>query len=272
MVLKKFLSFIVFVFISGCASIQPVEYAGFSGSININVSKDIVSTWTETPAGDSHIPDSQVFVAKQGGGASAFGGLLGVAVARSGAKSRASEAKNQLAQYFDDDVKSLVSAGSSKRNLEVSFTDDEENYRFKLLPSAKFSLDKKKNSLLEFRLTTRYNNGSGKPQTKDYYYVTNPTYPMEGENGWFGEEGHFEKNKKESLKLLVNAFLDDISGNVKSVNSTDVKEVQWQPKLAKKPNNALLLKEYDQHVVIVPKFHGNVFVNSLIIVRKSELK
>ena len=269
---KKIFLIVSFLFLAGCATIKPIEYPAFDSGVSVHVSKKTISTFTETPAGDSLIPNSQVFVAKQGRGASAFGGLIGVAIDRSGAKKRSSDTKEKMAIYFDDDVKSSLSKSSYYKTLDLIFVDADSSADFTLLPSIRFALNKQKSSSLEFRLTTRYH-GEGKPKTKNYfYYISNTERPLSGDDGWFGNAEEFQSVKEKGLHLLVETFLNDIAGGLPTSVTDSRKIVQWKSKWSKKAADAVFLKDFGEQVVLATIFKGEPNFTNYFIVDKADIK
>ena len=265
---KNLFALTLVLLLSACASAPSFKFPVPEATVALHYSKDTVSTWTETAAGDSFLPDSQVAVAKSGMGASAFGGLIGVAIDRSGAKSRAADTKDEMTQYFDQILRSNINAKTISAKFLVSEVADESQADFTLLPWVRFETNKQGVSLLDVRLTARYLGGS-KPQTKNYFYISSANnLPLKAEQGatWFGRKGVFESTKETGFANLAQVFLDDLQGTLPSPDSSTLTEISWVLPWA---NNAimsgLLLTRYDAATAVAPKFGNRVFPNTIFL-------
>src|SRR5437764_1356175 len=91
-----------------CAT-KSVVYPEFKGAPTVSVSKDTVSTMTETAAEDHLIPGSQVFVAGKGGAGKYFA-LLGVAIDKARNEASVSGAEEALRMTFDRQLSEALRA------------------------------------------------------------------------------------------------------------------------------------------------------------------
>ncbi len=261
---------LAYLLLSGCATTtQSIIYPPFTNEIRVHVSKDIVSTWTETPANDAVIPESQVFVAKKSSASSMLGGALGVAVRRSKAKSETSGALNELSLYFDKIVADKLSAIRGTPSITVKESD--ENVNFLLLPSVRFEVNKQKLSSLYVRLTSRYLTDTEKPQTKNYYYLVSDEYNVEGDQGWFGVDNPFEETTELAFEMLTRAFYSDITG--KLINSGTAQK-QAKAKLfswSKKAQDVVIHKTYDKYSAVSFISRGVPFTKDVFLIQSSKL-
>jgi len=269
-ILKAYIALGLLAILSGCATTpQIITYPVFHESIDIHVSKETVSTWTETPANDALMPDSQVFVAKKSGGFSLLGGAFGIAIQRSGAESQAADASNGLSLYFDELVKNKLSA--MELNPKVNLVDIEESTSFKLLPSVRFEIDKKGQALLSVRLTSRYLIPDEKLVTKDYLLLVDESRPLEGNQGWFGTSKRFEKTVHLAFETLVQTFYEDVTRRLPAANDPTLKRATVQFEGYKNPLEAVVLNEGTKYTAIATLYRANPIRNAITIVPNSKL-
>ncbi|NKB75983.1 MAG: hypothetical protein GKR96_02805 [Gammaproteobacteria bacterium] len=226
--LSRLLASLAFlILLSGCVSTpQPNIYPDYDDGTRISVSNETVSRWTETPAGDSPLSNSQVFIdsgsdmAKEAALAGLVGGLApaGSYIVVETSSGQSPSNVSDLGAQFDEQVKALL---KQKLNRSYQLMDVEAGQQpdIVLRPSARFSVRSgTQNYGLSMRLTSRYkDNESEKSSTKDYYFAFPEILPLHGENSWVSDGASlFHEKVKEGLAALVEILIDDLSGKYKA--------------------------------------------------------
>lgn len=282
--MKLILSIItISLLISGCAGPPIVPYPDFENSVKLLVSKDIISTWTETAASDQHIQESQVFIAHPESGLGLLGGIVGALIEEANkSKSDIGDldsdfSLSNLQLYFDTDVMNIISDISDNQQdnnyPEIILVDDVEDSNFKLLPSIKLIPSKKNTVSIEFRLTTRYYGSAKKPLSKHYSFLPLEAYSLDGDDGWFGSKKIFDELSEQAFKRLTVLFLDDVIGDLSPKDNLNLKLAKFPTTgLYKTEQSVAVLKSDEPYSTIVSlDREGRPFLGSYAIVSNSIL-
>src|SRR5258708_1954994 len=244
----------IFAFgIAGCAT-KSVVYPEFKQPPTISVSKETVSTATETPAEDYLIPDSQVFIAGKGGAARYFS-LLGVAIDKSRNESAISGSadafrvnfKEQLAQALK-----VVSAKSSPWGQAPALV--ETGGDILMLPAARLVMrDDESKADLSFRVTVRFKDVAGDEGRKNYWYPYG-VRPLAGNGGWADQNPALFKTAGNQARMrLAQVIVEDASGAYrKTVEPGNQRTIRWKALTNERAVSGVLLKEQTEYLVVIP--------------------
>jgi hypothetical protein len=238
-----------------CAT-RSTLYPEFKQPPTVSVSKDTVSTMTETAAEDYLIPGSQVFVAGKGG-ASRYFALVGVAIDKSRNESAVSGAEEALRLTFDAQLSQAIQRATEDRargSRPVTLTASGGDIT--LLPAARLVLRDDDRGELAFRVTARFKDlASGNEGRKNYWYSYGAR-PLAGENGWAANQASsFKQASDEAMARLANIILDDLYGAYRQgMDPGQQKIVRWKPLKGEQVITGVLLKEEPDLLVIMPMF------------------
>lgn len=238
----------------GCAT-KSVVYPELKGPPTVSVSKDTVSTMTETPAEDHLIPGSQVFVAGKGGAAKYFS-LLGVAIDKARNEASVSGTEDALRMTFDrqlsDGLKNAASDTRASRPITLIDTGGD----ILMLPAARLVIRDDSKADLSFRVTVRFKDtASGNDGRKNYWYSYG-SRPLAGQDGWTANQGAlFKQASDEAMTRLAAIILDDLYGGYRqSLEPGQQRLVRWKPISGDQVVTAVLLREERDYLVVVPMF------------------
>ena len=206
-----------------------------SEPISLFSSSDTVSSWTETPAEDHLIPNSQIYVSggegKAGNAGGLFGGatgaVIGVQIDRASNAAKISRIENELRITFSktlsEALRTQIAARSKPASYEV--VDESNKAQLVLLPSARLVVSEDGTAALAFRLTVRiYDRQNGKESKKNFFYATKEKLTLEGAGSW--SENHSKAildTASIALTKLSTALLDDIDGISTTVDPNSTK-------------------------------------------------
>jgi hypothetical protein len=217
--------------------------------VTMYVSSGTVSTWTETTAEDYLVPESQVFIAGRGLGASNYLGLLGVLIDRSHNASSTSVVEAALRQNFAQMLSGILksrNAASSQadRYVQVQLQDTAQ---LTLIPSAKLSVADDGLAMLSFRLTVRADGDK-----KEFFYIVSERRPVLGPNSWSDQSSKVLVDVASvALTRLTDVLFDDMTGAfASSIASGQKTFVAFRSNDKKFPYyGSQVLKEYPDYVV-----------------------
>ena len=253
---------IVLVLLAACTTTAP-PILPKADRVSMHVASGTISTLTEAAAEDFLIPESQVFVSGRGFSL-LLPGLVGAAIStqvnRSRNQSAVAAAEDSLRLSFVDELKTalrsrIASLASTNRYF---VTESLENSQIVLLPSAKLTVADDDLADLSFRMTTRFTDAITRADTrKEYFYIHGERRSVGGLNGWSNDDAKpLKQVAARAMVQLSAALIDDIDGSLsRAFESADQRVLTYQfggPN--GKPLQALLLKEYLDHVVVAPKF------------------
>lgn len=239
---------------------------------NIFVSPDTVSLWTEVPAKDYLIPNSQMFVSGHESDWVKYFGLLGVMVNQSQNATATSSVEDALRLKFDRELARELNARIAARVSSPSkfqVTDNADAAQVKLLPSARLVVIKDDGRVhLTFRLSARYSDEATEVK-KEYYFSAGFPKPMVGLGGWVEDNGsELRKAADRALPAMAEVLLDDLSGAFASAYAPEsrrfIRISGTDPKST--ISRAVLAKEYPDYLAIVPTYKDKVWQSFISIV------
>jgi len=236
------------------------------------VSGDTVSTFTEIPAGDHLIPDSQVFVGGRGG-ASRWFSLLGVAIDTARNESAVGDAAGAVKIKFDSSVATALHS-LEERNVvpEVKLTVAADPYDVKVLPSARLNVHEDEQADLVMRLTVRTKDASASEVTKNYYYAVSGARPLAGSESWTENNAKaFRESAQTGVERLVEAFAYDAAGRFAEA-ADKARKIKVTFLRTGRVIESLLLGETGQTIIAMPIFRDRPMKTVVQVFDKATVK
>src|SRR5258706_2586033 len=252
----------LFIILCGCATRSTV-YPEFKQPPTISVSKDTVSTMTETAAEDHLIPGSQGFVAGKGGAARYFG-LVGMAIDKSRNESAVTSTQDALRLSFDEELSQALKRGARPVTVSPSGGD------VLLLPAARLVMRDDERSELSFRVTARFNGDEGR---KNYLYLYG-VRPLAGEDGWTANQGRsFKQASGEAMDRLANIIVDDLyCAYRQSTDPAGQRIVRWKLLTVQQIASGVLLKDEPDFLVVMPVFRDKPMTGIVGVLPKALIR
>ena len=240
----------VLLLLSGCATKSTV-YPEFKQPPTISVSRETVSTLTETPAEDYLIPDSQVFVAGKGGAGRYFG-LLGVAIDKSRNESNVSVNARAFQVTFKDQLSQALARVGEKSKQPISIM--ELGGDVLLLPSARLVIRDEATADLTFRVTARFKDGSSGSEGRKNYWHPYGVRPVAGDGGWAADNSAlFKEGAERAMGKLAEVILEDLAGSYRaSTDPAHQRIIRWKALRSEQLVTSVLLKEEPDYFIVMP--------------------
>ena len=210
------------IILSGCATQNIVKYPEYKSVATISASTGTVSTVTETQPEDYLIPDSQVFVSGRGSDGTvgsmfgAVGVLISTSIDRSRNKSAVGEAASSLRLKFDSELMAALKQNLSREPYASKYQalPSDTTSDIKLLPSARFVVQKDSKSGLFFQLVARFKDPvRGVEGRKTYSYSIGEFRGFSGGDGWTDNNSAlFKEAANRAFERLSLDFLQDLAG------------------------------------------------------------
>jgi hypothetical protein len=262
-------SFILVSLLIAAGSAKAQIYPKFD-SPKLFVSPETVSLWTEVPAKDYWISNSQVFVSGNESDWVKYFGMLGVMLNQSQNASTVSSIEDGLRVKFDRELARALNAKiASRASAATKFhvVDNAEVAQVKLLPSARLTVFKDNNAYLTFRLSVRYKDEANRSEGKKEYYSTVSAKTLGGPRSWSEANGReLNKAAAEMLPIMAEVLLDDLSGAFASAYAPDSRQfIRFSGIGGGNAVQAVLAKEYPGHYVIVPMYKDKIIQSHINI-------
>lgn len=240
----------------GCANPQFYKYPDYKSTVKLGVSEETISTFTETPAEDYLIPNSQVFVSGKGKAVSsnlfAVGGVVGalaaVAIDHSLNASEVDNVESNLQIKFDAELTDILKSTAFRQShiLRYEVVQTNETPDITLLPSARFVAQPDSHVGLTFRVTARArSHASGKDGDKNYYYTPIEHHAIAGEGGWADNRAAlFKQTASKALSRIAQTIIEDVSGTFNAKLLPERRHI-----VVSGDNKSILLAEYPEYSI-----------------------
>jgi hypothetical protein len=270
---------------AGCAPTQtkPEPYPRYDGGPRVFVSGGNLSTWTETPAQDYLIPNSQVFVAARSSASSTgalvlgpVGAIIGSQMDRSRSAELLGDRGEALAIKFDgivrDELAKRMTSGAPGSLLR--FADRSEDADIQLLPFARLTEGVLPNtSGASLVLIARYRDAqSSEPRGRRYNYSLGDTRPFGGNDGWTANNGTALRTAADAgFRRLVDLYSRDLAGEFDAVIAAEKPPmVAWRPRAdPSRLVRGVLLADRPDHIVVAFQFRDLILWAMPTIIDKS---
>ena len=241
--------------IGGCATLTYSPFPKSEKPITIAVSGSTVSTFSEVPANDYLIPESQVFYRYF----ALFGRppitiLLGInrVISRSQLGTELPALAIKFSPTIEQHVSSVLSDQTEPRRFVL--TNESENPDLVILPYATLTDSGNGIAGLVLEIAVRVREARNRPlQTRWYFYESAERRPLAGTGeGWSDREAHnLKQAAHQGLTRLVDAVLRDLSGRYPStLPPADAKFVNWQLVSFGDDVSAAILEDYSDFLVV----------------------
>ncbi len=206
-----------------------------SDPITIFSSPATVSGWTEIPAGDHLIPNSQIYIGGgSGSGGSAggiFGGavgaIVGVQIDRSINAEKISRIEENLRVNFSQTLNEALRTQIAARSKPAAYavTIESNSAALALLPSARLTVSDDGMATLGFRLAVRiYDRQTGRESSKNFLYGIGKKLALDGPGGWSDDHSRaILESASVAFAKLSAALLDDIEGIATTIDPKGAK-------------------------------------------------
>ncbi len=245
-------------------------------ALRVVVSSDIVSTLTETPGGDYHVPESQVFIGGSKAANFLGGGLLGLIVSNASNASSIGNSESTAQIKFDSTVTQTIKKTTAPEINYLIIPDTSLNdYNVKLLPSARLLVDDENRATLSFRLTARLRlEKTSQEVTKNFHYSTSIPRPLVGNEGWLDKNSAIlREESKAAFEKLIFALGEETSGRAKAALQSEKKRIiKIKPEKNQPIVSGLLLAETPQILVIVPMAGGYLLSSIVQVIDKTRVE
>lgn len=194
----------------------------------IRVSDAGPEAWSDLPAYDFVVADSQVSygepsVAPVGVGAlfGVFGALAGAAVANVASKKSGGVYESRLKLRFHDDVAALMAARLSGAHRMAG---PGEAATLEVLPSIRFEAETPQTPRLQTRLDVRFRGlPRGRQEVKVYRHIVAAVRPMDA---WVADDAQsLRAAVRASFEVLIDVIVDDLRGRFDEAFSPEVAPV-----------------------------------------------
>jgi hypothetical protein len=270
--MSRLVAWIIFICafgLAGCAT-KSVVYPEFKQPPTVSVSKETVSTATETAAEDYLIPDSQVFIAGKGG-AARYLSLLGVAIDKSRNESAISGSADAFRVTFKDQLAhglKVVSAKSSPWGQAPALV--ETGGEILMLPAARLVMrDDESSADLSFRVTVRFKDVAGDAGRKNYWYPYG-VRPLAGNGGWADQNAAlFKTAADQAMTRLAQVIVEDVGGAYrKNIEPGNQRTIRWRSLTNERVVSGVLLKEEADYLVVVPLLNERLVTGVVLTIPK----
>lgn len=250
-----FVSLLMLFGIAGCSTHGYVPFPTPVAPISITVSSDTVSTFSEVPAIDYLIPQSQVFYRLLSiGHRPPIAELLGINRATS--RRHLEPAGGRLAVSFTSMLKRELSEKGASPAFSRKFAVVEagEQSDLTLLPFATLVDHGDGRAGLEFEIVVRVSEGPGRnAHNRRYFYATSEIRPLAGSGeGWSdGEAAPLRHAANVALPRLLDLVVSEIGGSYpRTLPPPAPKFVYWRTVSFGKPASAAVMHEHPDYFVV----------------------
>ena len=268
------------IILSGCATQKVVNYPEYKSVATISASTGTVSTVTETPAEDYLIPNSQVFVSGRGSDGTvgsmfgAIGAVISTSIDRSRNESAVGDAAPSLRLKFDSELTEALKQNLAREPYVSKYkTLPSDNASdIKLLPSARFIVQKDSNARVSFQLNARFKDPvKGDEGRKAYSYSREEHRKFSGENGWADKNGaRLKEAAHRPFERLSLVFIQDLAGEFDAQIATGKQQlIRWHIEGSTQLVTSVLLREYPDYFVVVPMLNDKPNMSLITIVERS---
>jgi len=230
--------------------------------VRVIVSPGIVSTLTETPGGDYHVPDSQLFIGGSKAASILGGGLLGLIVANASNASSVENSPPSSKLFFDAQVENAIKSGAASIvNFDLLADQNSNDYNVKLLPSARLLVEKDQIASLSFRLTARLRPAKeDREVTKNFYYGSPARRAISGNGSWLEKDAAIIREEaKIAFERLVFALGEDLAGKTKiALQPENQKHLKIRIAKDRPITSAVLISETPETLIVVPMIGKNL--------------
>lgn len=266
--------------VHGCANMTIDRYPTYPSVPRVAVLSETVSTWSETPAQDYVVPDSQLFVGVRTSGAmmaltfiplfGALGAIAGAQLDRSRSAALLEGQESTFAIKFDSILRDELSrVAVDQRNARVRIAEKVEGAEIQALPHVRLTVAGNDDRLrASVHLTTRFFRAEDGAQiSRRYVYFTPEERPMLGPEGW-GNAGAAAVvgTARPALSRLAEVFVKDLAGQFVRASEADPPPIiEWRMKTEASARfvSGILLSEEPGYVVVIPRA-GSTFMRGSI--------
>jgi hypothetical protein len=220
--------------LAGCA-IPVVRYPEYATPPTLSVSSDTLGAWTQVPAGDHVLPNSQVSVGGRNSTraqtivAPLLGPLGSLAVAandQSAHAGAAGSAPDGRTLKFHAPLTAALrgAAGAAQGRPVATVLAPDANADIKVMPTIRLVLNEGDAARAIVGMSARFTDAStGQERSKGYYYTDpNPRRFQANGAGWFDNNAAaLDAVTGESFRLVSRLMIDDLAGRYAKVQGSD---------------------------------------------------
>jgi hypothetical protein len=258
--------------------------------VRITAIDEALSTFTETPAGDTLLEGGHVFVAPASGQGKLFGtigmvggalgALLGTAIDSAQAQATAKESAGTAAdalklKWFNEmntALNQLASDNTEKYKIKVG-TPDEPGAKLRVF--ARLTPTKTEGQFsTSIGAKTRFNGPDEKEIRRDYAYPLFPNRALVGEGSWTAQgAASLRESSATAINRLAPLIARDVNGALQAVITAEtLPAISLRLPNSEQPTKYFLIEETDEVYLVVPNFRDRPARFFWIMLDKAHVK